>query len=699
MEREHHIFCGGIAPGRRRDGVAVLRLNLWGGSKDDNVVLHISDIHERLLREVPEAFHDLSEIAAYVYCADQFITRIGQDADSFGGKWRRRMHFQIPVRRPDVWQRSDVQEQLVDLLEFLSDDHYTFTFKKAASAPAFQQYLGFAHASHPADQPDGVVMFSGGLDSLAGLVDEALLQKRRVVAVTHKSTNKNSNVLRHLNSQIAEKAGHLAPSHMAVRVHKSRSEARDYTQRTRSFLFASIGATVARMVGVDHLRFYENGVVSLNLPLCTQVVGGRATRTTHPRVIDGFQKLFSLIGDSPFIVENPYLWKTKAEVIDVLLKHGHGNLIASSISCAHTWERSNEFTHCGTCSQCIDRRIAIVAARAQEFDPETHYRNDVFAGSRPKNDDKIMLAEFLERAFRFEGLSGATDLICRFPTVVRAIEPLTGNAMSNAERVLDLCKRHAREVKAAVSAMFQQHSEGVMLRTLPPECLVRIVTESSSTTTLPVPVGGPQNPRNYLWQRGNVWEARFNGGQPILIQKHRKGCVYLQSLLSAPFAQRNVFEVVAVDLVENCGEVAMLDPLELKTGYQITQGMQRSDLGVTVDQRALDEYKRSILELLEDLREARENNDEGRKALLEEEIAKIEQARSAGSDHKGQPRKVRDARKNVRDAFRNSVNRAIEEISEHDSVFGEHLQAYVKLGAIVDYTPEPQVAWSTRPPL
>lgn len=697
MEREHQIFCGGLSPSRRRDGDGVMFLNLWGDANKDNVVLRISDIHERLLHEVPEAFHDLSEIAAYVYCADQFINRIGQDADSFGGKWRRRLHFHIPVRRPDVWQRSEVLEQLIALLDFLSDDHYTFSFKKAVSAPAFQKYFGFLNASRPADQPDGVVMFSGGLDSLAGLVDEVLLQKRRVIAVTHKSTNKNSNVLRHLKSQITEKAGHLAPSHMAVRVHKSRSEARDYTQRTRSFLFASIGATVARMVGVDHLRFYENGVVSLNLPLCTQVVGGRATRTTHPRVIDGFQRLFSLIGDSDFVVENPYLWKTKAEVIDVILKHGHADLIASSISCAHTWERTNELTHCGTCSQCIDRRIAIVAAGAEEFDPGDQYKNDVFAGSRPKDDDKIMLAEFLERAFRFENLSSASDLICGFPTVVRSIEPLPGNPMSNAERVLDLYKRHAREVRNAVRLTIQKYSDGLMLRNLPPECLVRIVTESNSPYSLPVPGSGPALPRNYLWERGNVWEARYNGGRSILIQKHRKGCVYLQSLLSAPFSQRNVFEVVGLDLVENCGEAAKIDPLDLKTGYQITQGMQRSNLGEVVDQRTLEAYKRRVLDLIEDIREARKNNDEGRILLLETELAKIEQASSAATNNKGKPRKAGDARKNVRDAFRNSVDRLVEEISKHDPAFGEHLQAHVRLGAIVDYTPDPHVAWSTRP--
>ena len=39
------------------------------------------------------------------------------------------------------------------------------------------------------------------------------------------------------------------------------------------------------MLGLNRVHFYENGIISLNLPVCAQVVGGRATRTTHPRVM------------------------------------------------------------------------------------------------------------------------------------------------------------------------------------------------------------------------------------------------------------------------------------------------------------------------------------------------------------------------------------------------------------------------------
>ncbi len=90
------------------------------------------------------------------------------------------------------------------------------------------------------------------------------------------------------------------------------------------------------MIGLNRIRFYENGVVSLNLPPAAQVVGARATRTTHPQVLNGFAKLFSSLAEKPFIVENPFLWKTKAEVVKLIGDAGCADLIKFSRSCTHT---------------------------------------------------------------------------------------------------------------------------------------------------------------------------------------------------------------------------------------------------------------------------------------------------------------------------------------------------------------------------
>ena len=64
----------------------------------------------------------------------------------------------------------------------------------------------------------------------------------------------------------------------------------------------------------DEFTFYENGVVSLNLPIAKDVLGARATRTTHPKVIRGFEVLFSAVLERDITIRTPFQWLTKKEV-------------------------------------------------------------------------------------------------------------------------------------------------------------------------------------------------------------------------------------------------------------------------------------------------------------------------------------------------------------------------------------------------
>ncbi len=316
MQDKRYVICGnapinGIEEDPKRD----LRLRLWGEDGPDKITLRIEDIHKTMSKNVPDLFQDLLEIATYVYSADQAIPRGADDVDSFGHGWRRNLHFIIPVRNPDFWSGENIQSALSSTLGFLSDDKYHFEFTKSVGAPAFQGYLDFNDDGRFLGYPEQVVMFSGGLDSLAGAVDEVLNEKRRAVLVTHKSTPKLNKRHRKLEEMIAEKAGENAPFHIGVRVNKNKSLNYEYTQRSRSFLYVCIGATIAKMLNLKSVKFYENGVISLNLPVCAQVVGGRATRTTHPKVIRGFQEIISMVAEEPFVIENPYIWKTKADTV------------------------------------------------------------------------------------------------------------------------------------------------------------------------------------------------------------------------------------------------------------------------------------------------------------------------------------------------------------------------------------------------
>ena len=171
---------------------------------------------------------------------------------------------------------------------------------------------------------DEVVLFSGGLDSLSGAIEELSTGEKNVALVSHRSSPK----IFEYQKQLVEELKREFPKRlMHVPVLVTRREplqVHEYTQRSRSFLYAALACVVARLFGNTQIRFFENGVVSINLPIAEQVVGARATRTTHPLVLELFREFFSAAVGGPIEVENPFIWKTKAEVVRSIVDHGCG---------------------------------------------------------------------------------------------------------------------------------------------------------------------------------------------------------------------------------------------------------------------------------------------------------------------------------------------------------------------------------------
>jgi hypothetical protein len=133
---------------------------------------------------------DLLEVASYVYAADSAITRGGRIDAQMGARWRRTLRFVIPVRCADVWKSSPVASALVDTLNFLSEDNYTFEFIPLDERPLVQSYFEFSGEDDMGFSPDAVVLFSGGLDSFGGAVEELVARQRSVVLVSHRSVSK-----------------------------------------------------------------------------------------------------------------------------------------------------------------------------------------------------------------------------------------------------------------------------------------------------------------------------------------------------------------------------------------------------------------------------------------------------------------------------------------------------------------------------
>lgn len=703
MGIERHIVCGGAtAPASFGAGSEHVRLHLYGAEDENKITLEIDDIRTQIFKDVPARFHDLLDIATYVTAADQCIVRGTRDVETFGGNWRRHLHFVIPVEDVGFWQQAAVMDCLRTTLGFLSDDVYEFVFVPATKRPEFQRFLTkFNDQGEMFGFPEQVIMFSGGLDSLGGAVEEIVNQKRRLLLVNHRATEKMDKRYRTIGDVLKAKAPNNPPSHVRVTVHKQKWMNREYTQRTRSFLFVSIGATIANMIGQSNLRFYENGVISMNLPVCAQVVGGKATRTTHPRVLDGFQTLLSMVIDGTFTVENPFIWKTKGEVVGLILKAGCHDLIGPSISCTHTWEMTKEHTHCGTCSQCVDRRFAIISANAEQHDPLDQYNVDFFTQSRLKNEkiheDKTMFASYLERANQVDRMTGTTAFLARYPEVVRSLRHLKGDAGASAQRCYELYRRHAAEVNAVVDKMFAVHGAAIRQRRVAADSMMRVVYESNLPVSVSVSSCDQEKlPENVFRRCGGAWQARFKGQRCFTVLPWL-GASYIHYLLLAPGKPRPVIDIVCSTAVDFCDK-AISEHEAIEAGLQSAANPMLENLGEVSDWKAVGQYRASARELLMEIDKARAENNTVRVDQLEKDMAGIVGAINEAVGIGGRLKTTGDKRKNMRDSFRNNVNRVIEkQIKETDPQLAEHLKKAIIFGNDPRYVPEDGLAWETRP--
>ena len=100
-------------------------LNHTGSGPEVN--LKIENLSHTLLSQLEMRESDLVRIAAYVYAADQSVSR-GGEADVYGRNWRRRMALCIPVSEPKFWGTEAIGGALAEVLNFLSDDRWEFQF-------------------------------------------------------------------------------------------------------------------------------------------------------------------------------------------------------------------------------------------------------------------------------------------------------------------------------------------------------------------------------------------------------------------------------------------------------------------------------------------------------------------------------------------------------------------------------------------
>lgn len=437
-----------------------------------NVNLVITNVTGHIVDNVSAVGRDLLDIAAYIYVLDS-STRRGGPTDIYGHNWARDLTVRVPVREVAIWNRH--KSRLERLLGYLTDDQYRFEFVQHSGEVEtgffeFESYEPFPGA-------DCICLFSGGADSLAGAI-HLVGNGRRPLLVSHRSVSILDKRQRELRAELARNMGAWTFPHMSVWVHR-RGPAKSYSQRSRSFLYLCIGATVANELGFDDIFLPENGIVSLNLPKTERAVGARSSRSTHPRFVREFQELASSLLGRGFHVDNPFIFRTKAEVLKLLEEADLAELLELAVSCAHTRTGTKATPHCGDCSQCVDRRFAAEACAMEAYDPRQRYQRDVFWDDL-KGAGREQVAAHVQIARRLEQQT-ATDFLLSYRSAADAVSYLPGPTSVAGEALYELHQRFAKQTLDVVEKQVEAQARDIARGRAAPRGLVALLSDPRLT--------------------------------------------------------------------------------------------------------------------------------------------------------------------------------------------------------------------------
>jgi hypothetical protein len=322
---------------------------------------------------------DLVVIAAQVYAADTRISRATESDD----EWTREIRVVVPVS--DIARWNAAIPVLERMLNFLTGDRWTIQFRPRPTR--FAQIVPQADLIVPPFT--GVSLFSGGLDSLIGAIDQ--LQAKCVpLLVSHAGepavSKAQDDCFEPLKEHYARLPFERLRTWMAFPKNFVRNVGSEESTRGRSFLFFALGVFAGTGLRRNFvMNAPENGLIALNVPLDTLRLGALSTRTTHPFYIARWNDLLGIL-EIPGRIENPYWEKTKGEMVQgcanpALLKQ----LVSVTLSCASPakgrWQ-GHGTQHCGYCLPCLIRRASLASItdptiytvpnlRAQIWDPQT----------------------------------------------------------------------------------------------------------------------------------------------------------------------------------------------------------------------------------------------------------------------------------------------------------------------------------------
>lgn len=122
---------------------------------------------------------DLLYISMAVFVADRLSLR-----DNASDGWSREFSIYIPVLEYDLWEKA--RPILEEMLNFLSGDSWSFCFRKRIETDNEKtQYEKWKKTKSPVKDYDQICMFSGGLDSFIGAINQLEQGQGNTLFISH----------------------------------------------------------------------------------------------------------------------------------------------------------------------------------------------------------------------------------------------------------------------------------------------------------------------------------------------------------------------------------------------------------------------------------------------------------------------------------------------------------------------------------
>lgn len=381
---------------------------------------------------------DFFLISAIIYGVDNLFNREIYSTDG----WARELNVELPVCNLNNWQGNELL--LEEILNFLTGDNWTISFRlnnrNNFYIPKNRRSSSIKH--YEKEKIKSVSLFSGGLDSLIGVIDELekLNADEKMVFASHfdyKSVGPNGDqtkLYNYLKTQYPDKI-YWIQSKLAIgrKKHGGNPITIENNYRSRSLFFIGLGCYIST---TNFLIIPENGTISINYPLTPSRVSSLSTRTTHPLILEKTQLLLNNCG-LDIELKNPYTFDTKGEMFE---KCGNQNVLNSiyekSVSCGKRGRKQHWTTkigteQCGRCMPCIYRRAALNKVGLDQ----QLYGNDILSVNSLTNDLPALFS-FLNRGITLEQMK--RDLLINGSIPFEKLSDYSEMVLRSKEEVLQL---------------------------------------------------------------------------------------------------------------------------------------------------------------------------------------------------------------------------------------------------------------------